>query len=292
MTTTPHLGPVIMGTLLTRNLAACVDAYETYLHASVQRQAKVSDVLANFWNQPHLAGCAYTMLTNALGEPFLRIVEDPDCDEVDTLKHTGWMALEIVVEDVDAIAKSLDGSPFEVLRPVADLSLSDQIRAVQVCGPAGEILYLTQIKGTVPPFDLPMARCAVDKVFIPVLCTHDRAKALAFYEQLSGNSGLNFDTKITVINQAYGWEIDRNHPVATLQLKDSALIEIDQVDVAQISSKRPSTGIMMVTFAVNVLPESGIGKDCVTKDCPIGTKRSMVLRGLVGEMIELVQAIS
>lgn len=284
---TAKLGPVIMGTLLTRDLTGCVNAYEKYLHAGVGRQAKISDAQATFWGTPHLAGCAYAVLTNALGEPFLRIIEDPDCDEIDTLIHTGWMALEIVVEDVDAIAASLDGSPFEVLRPVADLSLSDQIRAVQVRGPAGEILYLTQIKGAVPPFDLPMARCAVDKVFIPVLCTHHREQSLAFYENLSGNSGLNFETKITVINQAYGWDINHNHPVATLQLKDNTLIEIDQVDAAKPSGTRPASGIMMVTFATDTLP-----KDCATKDCPTGTKRSMVMRGAAGEMIELVQAIS
>ncbi|MCF6275239.1 MAG: hypothetical protein L3J05_05700 [Robiginitomaculum sp.] len=283
----PHLGPVIMGTLLTRDLAACVEAYAQYLHASVQRQAKISDAQAAFWGTPHLAGCAYAMLINALGEPFLRIIEDPACPQIDRLKHTGWMALEIVVDDVDAIAASLDGSPFEVLRPVADLSLSDQIRAVQVRGPAGEILYLTQIKGEVPPFKLPIAKCAVDKVFIPVLCTTEREKTLAFYENLSGNSGLNFDTKITVINQAYGWDIGRNHPVATLQLKSDTLIEIDQVDAAKPSGSRPASGIMMVTFAVDALPNDG-----AAKDCPTGTKRSMILRGVAGEMIELVQNIS
>ena len=292
MADNPNLGPVIMGTLLTRDLTACMEAYETYLHAKVQRQAKISDAQAAFWGTPNLAGCAYAVLVNELGEPFLRIVQDPNCALVDTLKQTGWMALEIVVADVDAIAAGLDGSPFEVLRPVADLSLSDQIRAVQVRGPAGEILYLTQIKGAVPPFELPIAKCAVDKVFIPVLCTHDRAKTLAFYEELSGNSGLSFDTKITVINQAYGWDIDRNHPVATLQLKSNTLIEIDQVDAAKAPPANPISGIMMVSFAVDELPQSSLARDGLTKDCPSGTKRSMILRGVAGEMIELVQDIS
>ena len=287
MTTSPHLGPVIMGTILTRDLAVCVEAYETYLHARVGRRTKISDEQSAFWGVPHLAGCSTALLNNALGEPFLRIIEDPDCTVGDTLKQTGWMALEIVVADVDAIAASLNGSPFDVLRPVADLSLSDQIRAVQVRGPAGEILYLTQIKGQVPPFDLPIARCAVDKVFIPVLCTHDRAASLSFYENLSGNTGLNFDTKITVINQAYGWDIERNHPVATLQLKRSTLIEIDQVDAAKPAETKPGSGIFMVTFAADTLP-----KNHPVKDCPTGTKRAMILRGVAGEIIELVQDIS
>ena len=284
---TAKLGPVIMGTLLTRDLAACIIAYEKFLHAHVHRQAKVSEAQAEFWGLPHLAGCAYALLNNKLGDPFLRIVEDPMCTVVDTLKQTGWMALEIVVVDVDAIAASLDGSPFDVLRPVADLSLSDKIRAVQVRGPAGEILYLTQIKGQVPPFKLPVARCAVDKVFIPVLCTHDRAASLSFYETLAGNTGLSFDTKITVVNQAYGYDIDRNHPVATLQLKGNTLIEIDQIDEAKTPETAPSAGILMVTFAVNALPEDG-----VRKNCPTGRKCSMIKRGVSGEILELVQDIS
>lgn len=281
----PRLGPVIMGTLLTRDLGAAVVTYEKYLYAAVQRHGRVTQAQAKFWGHLHLENCAYVMLTNVLGEPFLRIIEDPNCDVRDTLKQTGWMALEIVVEDVDALAESLKDSPFEVLRPVADLSMSDKIRAVQVRGPCGEVLYLTQIKGDVPSFELPQAKCKVDKVFIPVLCTHDRAASLAFYENISGNTGLSFDTKITVVNQAYGIDLDTNHPVATLQLKGATLIEIDEIKAANEDGL--SSGIMMVTFAVDKLPvEQG-----PTKDCPSGKQRSLILTGVAGEYVELVETL-
>lgn len=285
MGVTPKLGPVVMGTLLTRDIGATVAAYEKYLYATVQRRGNVSAAQAKFWGQARLEGNAYVMLTNALGEPFLRIIEDLKCEVRDNLKHTGWMALEIVVEDVDALAASLKDSPFEVLRPVADLSMSDKIRAVQVRGPCGEILYLTQIKGDVPPFELPAAKCKVDKVFIPVLCTHDRAASLAFYENISSNTGLSFDTKITVVNQAYGIDLDTNHPVATLQLKGATLIEIDEIKAA--SEGGLSSGIMMVTFAVEKLP-AGQGP---TKDCPNGKQKSLILTGVAGEYVELVETL-
>ncbi len=280
-----------MGTLLTRDLETCISTYENFLYAKMRCRAKISQEQAHFWGHPHLAGCAYAMLVNTLGEPFLRIVEDTDCPQIDRLKHTGWTALEIVVDNVDAIASTFKNSPFEILRPVADLSLSDQIRAVQVRGPAGEILYLTQIKGKVPPFNLPIARCAVDKVFIPVVSTHDRAKTLAFYENLSGNSGLNFDTKITVINQAYEYDINRTHPIASLQLKANTLIEIDQVDAAKPAGKRPASGIMMMTFAVDTLPKYDVAQNHLTRNCPIDTQHSMILRGAADEMIELIELI-
>ena len=281
----PRLGPVIMGTLLTRDLGAAVAAYEKYLYANVQRHGSVSGAQAEFWGHSHLEGHAYAMLTNALEEPFLRIIEDPNCEVRDNLKYTGWMALEIVVENVDALAASLKNSPFEVLRPVADLSMSDKIRAVQVRGPCGEILYLTQIKGDVPPFDLPQAKCKVDKVFIPVLCTHNRAASLAFFENISGNTGLSFDTKITVVNQAYDIDLDTNHPVATLQLKGATLIEIDEIKAANDGGL--CSGIMMVTFAVDKLP-AGQGP---TKDCPSGKQRSLILTGVAGEYVELVETL-
>ncbi len=283
----PCLGPVIMGTLLTRDLTATVDAYVKYLHANVQRQRQVSKSQATYWGQGHLEGHDYVMLINALGQPFLRIVEDQNCTVRDTLKYTGWMALEIIVEDVDDLALSLEGSPFEVLRPVADLSMSDKIRAVQVRGPCGEILYLTQIKGEVPPFELPIAKCTVDKVFIPVLCTHDRAGSLAFFETISGNKGLSFETKITVVNQAYGDDLNKNHPVATLQLKGATLIEIDEIKAAANGDGKLGSGIMMVTFAVDKLP--AIQEP--TKDCPSGKQRSMILSGVAGEYVELVETL-
>jgi len=72
-----------------------------------------------------------------------------------------------------------------------------------------------------------------------------------------------------------------------LQLKGSTLIEIDQVDAAGNSGSRLASGIMMLTFNVETLPKGG-----ATKDCPTGTKRSMILRGVANEMIELVQKIS
>ena len=283
---TINLGPVFLATIITRDLPACVLAYEDFLLAQFSRRGSISTEQAKFWRLPHLAGCAYTVLNNQMGAPFLRIIEDRDAPVHNTLKHTGWMALEIVVQDVDRLAARLDGSPFEVLRPVADLSISDKIRAVQVRGPAGEILYLTQIKDQVPPFELPQARCAVERVFIPVLCTHDRAASLAFYENLSGNKGLEFDTKITVVNQAYGYAIDTNHPVAVLQLAGQSLIEIDEIKAAHTPIARPCSGIFMLSIAANKLP-----KDAATKTCPTGTKRSFVTRGPCGELIELVQNI-
>ncbi|HHI89148.1 MAG TPA: hypothetical protein ENK01_04260 [Hellea balneolensis] len=284
MTGTPKLGPVMMGTLLCRDLETCIRAYEAAFHWNCQRRARVSEAQARFWGLPDLAGADYALLVNAFGEPVLRLIAHKACAEIDRLGHTGWLALEIVVQDVDRLAATLEGSAFEVLRPVANLAVSDHIRAVQVRGPAGEILYLTEIKADVPPFDLPRARCAVDRVFIPVLCTHERAKTLSLYEYLAAEKGLQFETKITVINQAYGFDLDTQHKVATLQLAGQSLIEIDEIPQARPLPGELISGILMVSFLTESLP-----KGHSQKDCPTGTKRSTVLRGVSGELLELVE---
>ncbi len=283
----PNLGPVLLGTILCRDLEACVSAYEKYLFWTCQRRSNISAEQAVFWGQTDLSGAPYAILVNALGEPVLRLVECAECLEIDRLKHTGWLALEIVVQDVDRLARSLASSPFEVLRPVADLAVSDKIRAVQVRGPAGEILYLTQIKADVPPFDLPKARCAVDRVFIPVLCTHNRKETLAFYEDLARHKGLVFDTKITVVNQSYGFALEAQHPVATLQLAGQSLIEIDEITAAQSLPQSPVSGIFMHSFQIDKLPD-----DIGHKTCPTGTKCSAITIGASGEHIELVEILN
>ena len=101
-----------------------------------------------------------------------------DAEVVDPFRHQGWMSLEISVENVDALRPDLEGSPFRVIGEPANLDVSDDIRAMQAIGPAGEVLYLTEIKAEVPPFELPFARCAVDRLFIPVLLAPDRERAL------------------------------------------------------------------------------------------------------------------
>jgi hypothetical protein len=242
------------------------------------------------WDCPRLTGNQYWLLGNALGRPWLRIVEDSAALPVVPLAHAGWMALEILVEEVDSLTNALEASPFQVLRPPANLELSDKIRAAQVQGPAGELLYLTRIDGEVPPFQLPQARCSVDHLFIPVLASTDRAASLAQYEALAEHKGLSFDTRVTVINQLRGLPMGQQHPLATLQLADNSLIEIDQLANLDASRQRSSTlggGIAMVTFYINRLP-AGV-ETCRHSVAPYEGRRSCMLYGNDGERIELIE---
>ena len=248
MRDTPRLGPIALCTVTASDGAAVVEAYEGWLHQQVVSCGELDTDTAHSLGFPQFIGLRHWCLANAVGHQWLQILEVPDAEPRDSLHTYGWLAMEVLVEDVDALADSLSGSPFELLRPPADLDVSDQIRACQVRGPAGEVLYLTQVNGEVPPFELPRCQAPVDHLFIPVLSSPSRDASLSEYSEISGNPGISFETKITVVNQARNFDLERRHPVATLQLAGNALIEIDQIAESERSPTIAATGMISVAF--------------------------------------------
>jgi hypothetical protein len=288
-TNKPKLGPATMGTLVTSRATETVASYTQHLDQKVSEQGEIPQELADLWGAPALTGNNYWILENQVGDPWLRIIEDLECGDITPLKHTGWMALEVCVADTDALGEKLVDSPFEIIGPPADLDVSDKIRAMQVIGLAGEVLYLTEIKGDVPPFELPRARCSVDRLFIPVMCCHDRTATLAVYESLACHQGMSFDTKITVINRAYGYPVDDRHPVATIQLIGNSLIEMDQISASEPPPTIPGhlpAGIAMISFMVeDIDPEYNILE---STSLPYAGNKAACIRGNANEIIELI----
>jgi hypothetical protein len=250
--TSPRLGPALAATVVTRDLDHSIGVYREHLHLHAGETTVLTSAEAADLGWPALTGNRSCWMSNALDEPWLQFIEDPQARHNAAFSCYGWMSLEIAVQDVDALGSALIDSPFKIIGPPADLAMSDAIRAMQVVGPSGEVLYLTQVKGPVPPFEIPMARCPVDRLFIPVMMCPDREAALGHYAGLSGNDGLRFETRITVVSAARGLERDHQHPVATLQLAGATVIEIDQVEglkPAPFSASEPPTGIALIHFA-------------------------------------------
>lgn len=287
------LGPVLSATLATASLENSIEAYCGFLHHHVHSRGVVSEAMARQWGLAMLAGAPMAWLANELDEPWLRLIEIQGAKAVDPFRNSGWMSLEINVEDVDSLRSGMNESPFEIIGEPANLDVSDDIRAMQVIGPSGEVLYLTEVKAEVPPFELPFARCTVDRLFIPVLLASNRDRALEVYEQFPQTNGVKFETKITVINRARQFDIDRRHPVATIQLRGKNLIEIDQLeglnDRPSNSGKFP-TGIAVISFGVAAIPAS-IESYTVGEE-PIAGCQASLLQGAAGELIELIETDS
>jgi len=286
----PKIGPVLGATIVSKNYHASISAWCDYLEQSIHSQETVTPAAAEYWGFPDLAGTELTWLANKLGEPWLRIIDAPNAIEHKPFAHYGWLSLEINVQNVDALFTQLKDSPFEIIGEPANLDVSDDIRAMQVVGLDGEVLYLTEVKAEVPPFEIPMARCAVDRLFIPVSLVENRAMALEVYESRAELKSYQFDTKITVINKALGHNIDTRHPIATIQLAGQHMVEIDQVDGLSppiVDQDSPQAGISSVSFAINSLANEKASYTLANG--PYAGCQSISVRGPSGEMLEFIK---
>ncbi|HNP65609.1 MAG TPA: hypothetical protein PKH39_16880, partial [Woeseiaceae bacterium] len=252
----PRLGPALSATLCTPDLDTTVAAWRDNLHHEPVLAGTVEPERADAFGEPQLVGRRTVWLANAVGEPWLEVIESPGGERLDPFRYYGWYSLEINVSNVDGLRDTLDGNAFHIIGEPANLDVSDQIRAMQMIGTAGEVIYLSEIKSPVPPFELPTARSTVDRLFICVLFTEDRERTLAMYSELSGNTGHTFDTRITVINQAHDLAPDARHPVAALQLAGRNLLEIDQLSglVPRPAPTGLPVGIAAIAFEVDRLP--------------------------------------
>lgn len=290
------LGPSLTGTLVARDCEATVAAYNDYMSTSILEDATISDEQARLWGKPLMAGRRIVTLQSPSGYPWIRVIDSSEVIAAKPFKELGWMALEVLVQDVDQLHERLQNSPFEIYRPPANLDVSDDIRAMQVIGPAGEVLYLTQVNGEVAPFKIPQAVCDVDRLFIPVSSCLRRDEGLAVYNKLGAKVKWEFDTRITSVNKAHGLDLEMKHPVATIQLEGSCMVEIDQLALAK---PRPPAngcfpaGIAMVSFVYDDVNTVGIST--VSPSAPLtGSlyhgQEVVVCRGAGGELIELIQA--
>ncbi len=305
-----QLGPIIGATLVCADIDSVSHAYQHVMGFRLVRSTTVNQQLATLWQAQSLIGHRLHILASSDHTPWLRLVEDPNTTPPTPLKQYGWMSLETNVGCVDSLRTrfeqcAMNNQPFSVIGEPAYLQVSDAIKAMQVIGPAGEVSYLTQVDRDVPPFELPQTEDETSGLFIPVLSTPDRMKSLAFYQQLNNaDKGLCFDTKVTVLNNAWGFDIEHQFPVATLQLNGRCLFEIDQVDNATPVTQKQGTlpsGIALITCQVKC-----IERICHTLELPISDiitltddyyspekgqqARVLCVTGPAGEMIEFVQS--
>ena len=274
---------IIHATLIAPDLQQVCDAYVAQLDLQVQQQGTLSTDDAAALDLHDLAGAPLAWLTNSAGEPVLRVIEDPAAVVAEPMFRHGWLSLEVLVGDIDTLAAGLQ-PPFKVLGAAANLELSDAIRAAQVLGPCGELLYLTQIKAQVPPFDLPMTDASVANTFIGVMTTPDRDASQHAWSALLGAKGWAFDTKITVLNRAYGKPLEGRFPVAVVPMPGQCMVEIDQVELPAAGTLRQA-GQYSLALRLPAVADGAL-RDAGWEVTVVGARRS--LRGPAGEHVELL----
>jgi catechol 2,3-dioxygenase-like lactoylglutathione lyase family enzyme len=293
------LGRISTVTINTPDLRAAAAAYQRFLGYRVIDDGALPRDVARSWGRPQLAGQRWLMMEPESGaETFLRFVQGPAYVDYEPLACVGWNAAELIVRDVDALAQRLAGSPFHTIGPPADLSFSDKIRAMQVVGPAREVLYLTQIKERLAAFDTPEAASDVDRVFIVILGGASLDALQDYYHlQFGVARAAVIPSVVSVLSARYGLPRDFRHPIAALPVRGQCYIEADQMPAAvaprPCDPGRLPPGIAMVSFEIDGLPgalPSALGPAQSAPGLPYGGRRSRTCVGAAGELIELIDA--
>ncbi len=279
------LGSIRAVTHTVPDLATVEHAYTQFLGMRVLARGEVSATAAAGWGAPAVAGCKFLALVPEVGEDTcLRFIEDPAAGLCRPFTSFGWNATEITVQDTDALAARLEGSPFTIIGPPANLKGFEWIRAMQILGPAGECLYLTDVRGDAT---LAQARAVVGQVFITVVAGPDIEALRVFYVQRFGNPVTPpVAIPIGVISKANALPLDTLYSLALTELPGGTRIELDQYPpVATPRAVTPGhlpPGMCIVSFDGDT---SGAESDIT----PFIGHSTICVRGAAGELIELVR---
>ncbi len=295
MSTLIPLGPTLTGTVVVPNLGAALDAYTDFLHANVLERGEISAIQAKLWGKPRLEGSETALLCSDTGHPWLRLLGIPAQAPARPFLELGWMALEVLVDDVQAISEQLEASPFQIVRGVSD-GVSSGAKGMQVTGPAGEVLYLTQVSTAEAPFHIEPARAPVERLLSPISACLRRDEGLAVYSKLGATRSWSFETTLGSVNRAHGLNGSMRHPCAAVKLAGHSMAEINQLGLAR--ARPPSGGLLpggiaVVSFLVDnldTIAAKPISPPAVLSGKLYGGQRVAACRGAAGELIELIEA--
>ncbi len=225
-----------------------------------------------------------------------RFVELPAVPGYRAFKRHGWQAAELIVDSVDSLAGQFHDSPFEVVAPPMDLSFCPDIRAMQIRGPGGEILYLTEFKKPVPGLDAPPARSAVDRTFIVIV---GGASLDDMQQYFHGEFGVPqappMESRVQTMALEFGLSREHRFRIAALPLLDRCYIEADEMPAEaqplSVEQHDLPAGIAMVSFYVRS-PSGRTGSRHIpppdSRPPYAGATGVDCVRGAAGELLELI----
>lgn len=295
------LKSIAIVTLVVRSLAPVEPAYEQHLNYTPIARGEVSGELAASWDAPAMRGRDYVVMRPESGAPvYLRIVEGARGTAAPAaLMSHGWTAAELLVADPDALERQLERTTFRVIGPPADLFAAEgSPRAMQVLGPADELLYMTRIPPGMTAFALSPARSTVDRVFIAVVGGPSINALREFY---SRTLALPVDEpapwRIDVLAAAHGLPAETRFALSVARMPRDFLVELDEYPPS--AQQRPRArgalpgGWAMVSFltaSIDELPARWRREPRALAEFPYSGRRTAVTIGPAGEWIEVIEA--
>jgi len=294
-------GRIKVGTVNTPDLEKSVADYQKWLGYEVVEQATLSADMATHLQAPAMAGRRYAVMQPASGTPiFIRFIEGTPVPDNTPLRSYGWASLEITVQDCDGLHEDLKNSPFEVIGEPALLDFTDKIYPMQVLGIAGEVLYLNEVRGSLPDYDLPIAQSPVDHIFITILATPDMQQGVDYYvSQFGWQQGNSYDVPYSVINKAFDLPESTTHKLSMNCVGRLVNNEVDQYPDG--TANRPVAvgelppGVAMISFISGDISKTAHAPLSVKPGLqgPIYAGRtSAIFTGKAGELIEIIEDTS
>ncbi len=281
------------------DLAKVETWYTTWLDLTVREKGRVPAEAAANWGAPASAGRDYILLSPR-GNPdvFIRAVSVDPVPGYRAMTTWGWNAIEIIVKDIPALHAKLKQSPFVFVGEPAPLGRYPTIVAMQVKGPAEEILYLTTETGDSEKSPLPVAKSLVDRVFIMVGGGPDVVAMRDWYADTFNmkRNAVN-DATTDIVRKAQGKSMKDPLPTTLLYLKDHGnILQLDGYTDA--ASARPRAtgqlppGVAMTSFAIDLL--DGLKGKFIAPPARLGglqygDRRAATMVGAGTELVELIE---
>jgi catechol 2,3-dioxygenase-like lactoylglutathione lyase family enzyme len=273
--------------------------YVEWFGCRLAERGRIDAGLAASWGAPRVAGRRFVVLEPASRAPvLLRFIEGDPPASFRPLRTYGWAALEICVEDVLAVNERLQGSPFEIIGPPREIEGLPSIYPMQVMGPDREIVYLTQIRGDLPSYDLPRAAAPIDKLFILVLACSDLDASLAWFEHHTRLAlGRKMSIVYTMLAKSFDLPLSDPHEIATLVHGRDVFLELDQYPAAAASRVMAPgdlpPGIGLATLAhpeFGALPGPWIVPPARRLGSIYGGRLAGTLRAPDGTLVEMLES--
>lgn len=301
MTQSGRMREIICATIVCGDAKASAKQYSAALGFEVVESGAISASLATSWGAERMSGAPYILLAPPSGAAsYLRFIESDLVTPPQPYLTAGWNALEFTVESADAAMESLLANGFTQLGAAEDLGFSDgALRAGQVLGPNGEVLYVTQINRQIDNFVLPHTKHLVDKMFIVILGSADVEETTQYYMDAHNAEKKDvFEAPVEFIADFHQIDRDTAFYVGTVELDPEHYIELDGMPT-ETTTMRPVAdgampgGVAMMTFSTDTLDgHQSDARGGLTAEASkvYSGKSSLVVQGTQGEWIELIEA--
>ncbi len=291
-------GPLRAATLTVGDIDRAIDRYTRWFDYAVHETGVIGAQLAEAWAAPAAAGSRQAVLRPASGVPVdLRLIERPPWPNFSAMTDPGWTALEICVEDVHAVHARMQDSPFVVVGPPNAIASLPTIHPMQVTGPDGEFVFLTQILAGGQDAGLPAAHAPIDAVFICVLgCQDVSACAQWFADTLDLAVSPPLEIPYRTLSRALGLAPDTLHTICTASRDRRLFLELDQYPAGSMPRVAlPGDlvpGVALVTLwhdRLDTIPGAWLTPPVARAGLIYQGRRSGVLRTPEGALVEVLE---